>query len=69
MEDRKTAFESLAEVSAELDKLDAELGEKMNGFDENKPAKEFWPLMSECNALIEHMAGLYKLEAYLKKSA
>lgn len=67
MEIVKQGFDSLAEVSAELDRLDAILGEKMKGFDEKMGPKGFDSLMAECNHLVDHMAQLYNLEYNLKK--
>ncbi len=66
---QQQGFSSLAEVSAELDRQDAVLGEMMKGFDENKSEKEFKKLMAECDAHIASMVGLHKLEATLKKQA
>jgi hypothetical protein len=66
MENMKSAFDSLAEVSAEIDRLDILLRVKMEGFDDKKSQAEFDILMVECNSLVGHMASLYRLEAHLK---
>jgi hypothetical protein len=67
MENIKQGIAKLAEVSAELDRLDALLGEKMKGFDENKSESEFRALMKECEDLKDRMEPLYRLEAQLKR--
>lgn len=69
MEKTKIGFSTLAEVSAELDRLDALLGVKMRGFDANKTEREFNALMAECESIVAKMKPLYKLEMRMKKEA
>ena len=64
-----TAFNNLSEVSSELDRLDAMLSVMMKGFDEEQSKAQFKGLMAECDALMLHMAGLYRLESQLKRAS
>ncbi len=58
----KSAFETVSEINAELDRLDSILGSLMTEFDEKKTKAQFWDTMAECNILTDDlMMGLYRL--------
>ena len=59
-------YSSLTELSADIDAMDAQLGELMKGFDTMNGDIHFGVLMDKCNALVDQMEVLYKLEVSLK---
>lgn len=65
--DVKDGYESSIEVSAELDRLDAALGELMKSFDADMTREKYESIMAECNALIGIMSMVGNLLVNLRR--